>query len=196
MIISNLTELNSIDDSCYMPVDVAGDAKKIKATLLTPVIENNLTTSVSGHVLDASQGKILNDAIEANAQTLETMQASIDNQIIFKSEPWILYRTRTDNAHYAAYPSTANEVMVAAWDNTEGSVFTSLFIPGAQTDAFYLHLGGFYQLSYERFGRVYIQVDPENNRCGDVKGIVKFDTATGIQTLSTSSDWTTQIWYR
>lgn len=196
MIISDLTELQSVDNSCYMPMDVAGDAKKIQATLITPVIENNLTTSVSGHVLDAAQGKILNDAIEANAQTLSTMQGRLDNRDIFKAEPWILYRTRTDNAHYISYPSTAKEVLVAAWDNTEQSIFTSLFIPGQQTDTFYLHLGGFYRASPEKFAHIYIEVQPANNRCADVKGCYEFDSDSVGHNLSTSSDWSTQIYYR
>jgi len=198
MIISDLPEKTNIDSSYYLPLDISGDAKKISADKVLPHIANNLTTTNVQYALDASQGKVLNDLILANAATLDTMQASIDVGFIFKAQPWQLYRTRTTNNGYLAYPSDANEVMVCTWDNTNLTVFSSLFIPGEQTASFNLLLGGYYQLqsSNRNNAYVYITVDPANNRVSNITGSINFNTSSYDTDITTNSDWTTQIWYR
>lgn len=198
MIISNLPEKTSIDNTYYLPLDISGDAKKISADKVLPHIANDLTTTDVQYSLDASQGKVLNDLILANTATLDTMQASIDAGVIFKAQPWTLYRRRTVNNVYIAYPSDANEVMICAWENTDLTVFTSLFIPGEQTASFNLLLGGYYQLisSNRHNAYVYIPVDPTNHRVSNIKGSINFGTTGYDADITTSGDWTTEVWYR
>ena len=199
MIIADLPEKSSLDSSYYLPLDISGDAKKISADKVLPHIANNLTTTDVNYALDATQGKILNDLILANTATLNTMQASIDAGVVFKAQPWTLYRTRSANNVYIAYPSDANEVMICAWDNTDLTVFTSLFIPGEQAEDFNLHLGGYYQPinSYQDYYQayIYIPVDITNHRVSNISGTIVYGDSTEIH-LYTGSDWTTQVWYR
>lgn len=198
MIIQDLPEKSNIDSSYYLPMDVSGDAKKISADKVLPHIANNLTTTDIQYSLDASQGKVLNDLILANTATLDTMQASIDAGIIFRAQPWTLYRSREVNNVYVAYPTDANEVMVCAWDNTDLTVFTSLFIPGQQTGTFNLFLGGYCQPngSNRNNAYVYVPVDTTNHRLSNIKGTINFNTPNYDTDLNTSSDWSTQVWYR
>jgi len=197
MIITNLPEQTSLDNSYYLPMDISGDAKKISADKVLPHIANDLITTDIQYSLDAYQGKVLNDLILANTATLDTMQAVIDVGVIFKAQPWTLYRTRSANNVYIAYPSDANEVMICAWDNTDLTVFTSLFIPGEQTGTFNLMLGGYGQQNGSNYysAYIYIPVDTENHRVSNISGAVAYNTSTET-TLTTSSDWTTQVWYR
>ena len=199
MIISDLPEKSSLDSSYYLPLDISNDAKKISADKVLPHIANNLTTTDVQYALDATQGKILNDLILANSATLGTMHASIETGLFFKAQPWTLYRTRSANNVYIAYPSDANEVMVCAWDNTDLTVFTSLFIPGEQAEDFNLFLGGYYQPrdSYSEYyqANVYIPVDVTNHRVSNITGTICYGDSTEYQ-LYTGSDWSTQIWYR
>jgi hypothetical protein len=196
MKISDLPERTNIDNTYYLPMDVSGDAKKISASKVLPHIANDLTTTDIQYSLDAAQGKVLNDLILANAATLDTMQASVDAGVIFRAQPWVLYRERTANNVYIQYPSDANEVMICAWDNTDKTVFSSLFIPGEQTGTFNLLLGGYYQPngSDKYTAYVYIPVDTTNSRVSNISGSVT--DATVSITINTSSDWTTQVWYR
>lgn len=197
MIISDLPEKTTLDSSYYLPMDISGDAKKISADKVMPHIANDLITTDIQYSLDAYQGKVLNDLILANTATLDTMQAAIDVGVIFKAQPWTLYRTRSANNVYIAYPSDANEVMICAWDNTDLTVFTSLFIPGEQTGTFNLMLGGYGQQNGSNYysAYIYIPVDTENHRVSKISGAVAYNTSTET-TLTTSSDWTTQVWYR
>lgn len=197
MIISDLPEKTNIDSTYYLPMDISGDAKKISADKVLPHIANNLTTTDINYSLDASQGKILNDLITANANSLATMQASIDAGFTYISQPWQLYRSRTANNVYVSYPTDANEIMVCAWDNTDLTVFTSLFIPGAQTGTFILFLGGYYQPNgANRYAAyIYVPVDTDNHRLSNITGSVSDNTSSEIN-ITTASDWTTQIWYR
>lgn len=198
MIIADLPEKTILDNTYYLPLDIGGDAKKISADKVLPHIANDLTTTDIQYSLDASQGKVLNDLILANTATLDTMQASVDAGVIFRAQPWTLYRRRTVNNVYIAYPSNANEVMICAWENTDLTVFTSLFIPGEQTASFNLLLGGYYQLiSSKRYNAyVYIPVDPTNHRVSNIKGSINFGTTGYDADITTSSDWTTEVWYR
>ena len=197
MIISDLPEKTTLDSSYYLPMDISGDAKKISADKVLPHIANDLTTTDIQYALDASQGKVLNDLILANTATLDTMQASIDVGVIFKAQPWQLYRTRSANNVYIAYPADANEVMICAWDNTDLTVFTSLFIPGEQTGTFNLGLGGYCQPSGSNYysAYIFIPVDTTNHRVSNISGAVAYNTSTET-TINTSSDWSTQVWYR
>ena len=197
MIISDLPEKTTLDNTYYLPLDISGDAKKISADKVMPHIANNLTTTDVQYALDASQGKVLNDLILANTATLDTMQASIDAGVIFRAQPWTLYRRRSANNVYIAYPSDANEVMICAWDNTDLTVFTSLFIPGVQTGTFNLMMGGYCQPNGSNYysAYIYIPVDTTNHRVSNISGAVAYNTSTETH-LSTSSDWSTQVWYR
>lgn len=197
MIISDLPEKTTLDSSYYLPIDISGDAKKISADKVMPHIANDLTTTDIQYALDASQGKVLNDLILANAATLDTMQAAIDVGVIFMAQPWTLYRTRTANNVYIAYPADANEIMICAWDNTDLTVFTSLFIPGEQTGTFNLGLGGYCQPNGSNYysAYIFIPVDTTNHRVSNICGSVAYGTSAETN-LSTSSDWTTQVWYR
>lgn len=197
MIISDLPEKTTLDNTYYLPLDISGDAKKISADKVMPHIANNLTTTDVQYALDASQGKVLNDLILANTATLDTMQASIDAGVIFRSQPWTLYRRRSANNVYIAYPSDANEVMICAWDNTDLTVFTSLFIPGVQTGTFNLMMGGYCQPSGSNYysAYIYIPVDTTNHRVSNISGAVAYNTSTET-TINTNSDWSTQVWYR
>jgi hypothetical protein len=197
MIISDLPEKTTLDNTYYLPLDISGDAKKISADKVMPHIANNLTTTDVQYALDASQGKVLNDLILANTATLDTMQASIDAGVIFRAQPWTLYRRRSANNVYIAYPSDANEVMICAWDNTDLTVFTSLFIPGVQTGTFNLMMGGYCQPSGSNYysAYIYIPVDTTNHRVSNISGAVAYNTSTET-TINTNSDWSTQVWYR
>ena len=197
MKISDLPEKTNIDNAYYLPLDVSGDAKKISADKLLPHIANDLTTTDIQYSLDAVQGKVLNDLILANAATLNTMQASVDAGVIFRAQPWTLYRERTVNNVYIKYPSDANEVMICAWDNTDKTVFSSMFIPGEQTGTFNLLLGGYYQPngSNKYTAYVYIPVDTANSRVSNIGGAIADNTSLSTD-INTSSDWTTQVWYR
>lgn len=197
MIISDLPEKTTLDNTYYLPLDISGDAKKISADKVMPHIANDLTTTDIKYSLDASQGKILNDLILANTATLDTMQASIDAGVIFRAQPWTLYRRRSANNVYIAYPSDANEVMICAWDNTDLTVFTSLFIPGVQTGTFNLMMGGYCQPSGSNYysAYIYIPVDTTNHRVSNISGAVAYNTSTEV-TINTNSDWSTQVWYR
>lgn len=197
MIISDLPEKTTLDNTYYLPLDISGDAKKISADKVMPHIANNLTTTDVQYALDASQGKVLNDLILANTATLDTMQASIDAGVIFRAQPWTLYRRRSVNNVYIAYPSDANEVMICAWDNTDLTVFTSLFIPGVQTGTFNLMMGGYCQPSGSNYysAYIYIPVDTTNHRVSNISGAVAYNTSTET-TINTNSDWSTQVWYR
>lgn len=197
MIISDLPEKTTLDNTYYLPLDISGDAKKISADKVMPHIANNLTTTDVQYALDASQGKVLNDLILANTVTLDTMQASIDAGVIFRAQPWTLYRRRSANNVYIAYPSDANEVMICAWDNTDLTVFTSLFIPGVQTGTFNLIMGGYCQPSGSNYysAYIYIPVDTTNHRVSNISGAVAYNTSTET-TINTNSDWSTQVWYR
>ena len=197
MIITDLPEATNLDNSFYLPLDISGDAKKISADKVLPHIVNDLTTTDIQYSLDASQGKILNDLILANTATLDTMQAAIDVGVIFKAQPWTLYRSRSANNVYIAYPSDANEVMICAWENTDLTVFTSLFIPGVQTGTFNLMMGGYDQQNGSNYhsAYVYIPVDTTNHRVSNISGSVAYNTATET-TINTNSDWSTQVWYR
>lgn len=197
MIISDLPEKTTLDNTYYLPLDISGDAKKISADKVMPHIANDLTTTDIKYSLDASQGKILNDLILANTATLDTMQASIDAGVIFRAQPWTLYRRRSANNVYIAYPSDANEVMICAWDNTDLTVFTSLFIPGVQTGTFNLMMGGYCQPSGSNYysAYIYIPVDTTNHRVSNISGAVAYNTSTET-TINTNSDWSTQVWYR
>lgn len=197
MIISDLPEKTTLDNTYYLPLDISGDAKKISADKVMPHIANDLTTTDIKYSLDASQGKILNDLILANTATLDTMQASIDAGVIFRAQPWTLYRSRSANNVYIAYPSDANEVMICAWDNTDLTVFTSLFIPGVQTGTFNLMMGGYCQPSGSNYysAYIYIPVDTTNHRVSNISGAVAYNTSTET-TINTNSDWSTQVWYR
>ena len=197
MIISDLPEKTTLDNTYYLPLDISGEAKKISADKVMPHIANNLTTTDVQYALDASQGKVLNDLILANTATLDTMQASIDAGVIFRAQPWTLYRRRSANNVYIAYPSDANEVMICAWDNTDLTVFTSLFIPGVQTGTFNLMMGGYCQPSGSNYysAYIYIPVDTTNHRVSNISGAVAYNTSTET-TINTNSDWSTQVWYR
>jgi len=197
MIITDLPEATNLDNSFYLPLDNSGDAKKISADKVLPHIANDLTTTDIQYSLDASQGKVLNDLILANAATLDTMQAAIDVGVIFKAQPWTLYRSRSANNVYIAYPSDAHEVMICAWDNTDLTVFTSLFIPGEQTGTFNLTMGGYGQPNGSNYysAYVYIPVDTTNHRVSNISGAVAYNTSTET-TINTNSDWSTQVWYR
>lgn len=197
MIISDLPEATNLNNSFYLPLDISGDAKKISADKVMPHIANDLTTTDIKYSLDASQGKVLNDLILANTATLDTMQATIDVGLIFKAKPWTLYRTRSANNVYIAYPSDANEVMICAWDNTVQTVFTSLFIPGEQTGTFNLTMGGYGQLVGSNYysAYIYIPVDTTNHKVSNISGAVAYNVSAETK-LNTSSDWSTQVWYR
>ena len=192
-----MPEKTTLDNTYYLPLDISGDAKKISADKVMPHIANNLTTTDVQYALDASQGKVLNDLILANTATLDTMQASIDAGVIFRAQPWTLYRRRSANNVYIAYPSDANEVMICAWDNTDLTVFTSLFIPGVQTGTFNLMMGGYCQPSGSNYysAYIYIPVDTTNHRVSNISGAVAYNTSTET-TINTNSDWSTQVWYR
>lgn len=198
MIISDLNELNAIDSSCYTPVDVSGDTKKIQASLLTPNIANNLTTTSAGYVLDAAQGKALNDAIQANAEDIAEMDATVNAGTIFNAQPWTLSTERSSNSSAISYPSDANEIMIVAWDNDVNEYFTGIFIPGMTSDTVNLLLGGYYQYSSGGlFARVYVSVNPTAYTVGSVAGMIRYDVSASTATqIGTSSSWSTQIWYR
>lgn len=199
MIISELTETNTVDG--YVPVDVSGDTKKISGSLLTASIANNLTTNVSGYVLDATQGKALNDQIQANAASIAAIDTGITAGTYIKSQPWALYAERSTNSDSLSYPSDANEIMIVAWDNDVDEYYMSTYIPGMTTDTVRLLLAGYCQdplnASYQIFGYIHTSINPTDHTVAALAGRVRYQTTTGNSiTLSTSSNWSTQIWYR
>lgn len=200
MIISDLTELNTIDSACYMPIDVSGDAKKIQASLLTSNIANNLTTTDDGYVLDAVQGKALNDNITVNAEAIADMETSITARTFYKSQPWALYTERSGNNTTLYYPSDANEIMIVTWENSIEEYFSAVYIPGMTSDALQLFLGGYYQgtIWYSaRFITLWVTINPSDNSVGSITGFIKPTTAdNSAAQINTSSNWSTQIWYR
>ena len=108
MKIEQLTEKTVIDSSSYMPMDVSGDARKIKANKVGAAIANNLTTTEAGYVLDATQGKALSDLISANATAIRQMSTAAQSYTIYKSKPWTYYTKRTNNNTDLNYPTTAS----------------------------------------------------------------------------------------
>lgn len=198
MKISDLTELQTVDG--YMPVDVAGDTKKIDAELLAPDIANNLTTTSTGYVLDARQGKALNDQIQTNAATIASMDSTVESGMVFKSKPWSLYASRANNTAALNFPSDANEIMIVAWENSIEEYFTGIYIPGMISDAMQMLLGGYYQgttWTSARFARITTTITPSSNTVGTIAGYIKPTTsADSAVQITTSSDWSTQIWYR
>lgn len=198
MKISDLTELQTVDG--YMPVDVAGDAKKIDAALLAPNIANNLTTTSAGYVLDARQGKALNDQIQTNAATIASMDSTVESGMVFRSKPWTLYSSRANNTAALNFPSDANEIMIVTWENSIEEYFTGIYIPGMISGARQMLLGGYYQgttWTSARFARITTTITPSSNSVGTIAGYIKPTTAddSAVQ-INTSSDWSTQIWYR
>lgn len=197
MNISDLPEKTSVDSSYYLPMDISNDAKKISADKVLPHIANDLITTDINYSLDASQGKVLNDLIIANSNTLATMEASVNAGFTFISQPWELYRSRATNNTYVSYPTDAHEVLVCAWENTDLTVFSSLFIPGAETGTFNLFLGGYYQPngSNRYAAYIYVPVDTVNHRLSNISGSISYNTSSEIH-LHTGSDWSTHVWYR
>lgn len=198
MKIEQLTEKTVIDSSSYMPMDVSGDARKIKANKVGAAIANNLTTTEAGYVLDATQGKALSDLISANATAIRQMSTAAQSYTIYKSKPWTYYTKRTNNNTDLNYPTTASEIMVIAYENNTQLYFSSIFLPSMITSNCYFHLGGFWQqkgTDSSGFDRAHIMCYLTTTQVQRLYGKRKKKNEDEV-TLSTSSSWTTEIWYR
>lgn len=198
MKIEQLTEKTVIDSSSYMPMDVSGDARKIKANKVGAAIANNLTTTEAGYVLDATQGKALSDLISANALAIRRMSTAAQSYTIYKSKPWTYYNKRTNNNTNMNYPTTASEIMIIAYENNTQLYFSSVFLPSMITSNCYFHLGGFWQQKGEDssgFDKAHIMCYLTTTQVQRLYGKRKKKNEDEV-TLSTSSSWTTEIWYR
>lgn len=198
MKISDYTETISVTG--YTPMDVSGTAKKININKIAPDIANNLTTTTAGKVLDATQGKALNDRITANASDIAQMDVDVHSYKLFKSKPWVLYDERSVNSSDLSYPSSAKEVMIVAKENTLGILYSSFFVPAMITSESYLVLGGYYQgttWDSANCAFIYVTINPTTYKVKNVGGCLK-DSGLSVANynLSTSSAISTQVWYR
>lgn len=128
MRIADFPEITTYDESCYMPLDIAGATFKTKVDNITPDIANNVSTTTEGYVWAARQGKLLKDKIDENTQGIAESNGVITQGIVVDSDPWILYQSRDNNTDTLYYPRTAKEILISV--EYSGFVHNSVCIPG------------------------------------------------------------------
>lgn len=198
MKIEQLTEKTVIDNNIFMPMDVSGDARKIKANKIGATIANNLTTTEAGYVLDATQGKVLSDQISANATAISQMTTAAESYAIYKSKPWTFYDSRSVNNTNMEWPTTANEIMIIAYENNYPLYFSSIFIPSMITEECYLHLGGFWQqksAGSSGFEKANVKCCIDTTYVKSLSGKRKHQYESEGY-INPSGSWSTEIWYR
>lgn len=146
MLITELPEVTTYDDSCYMPIDVDGATYKTQVNNITPNIANNFSTYDAGYVLDASKGKALNDAITANSTGISNSNNTLTNGIVVGVGNWILHESRNANGTQLHYPRNAKEVLISISydDGINGNfVYNAIFLPGTIQGNILLQMGGY-----------------------------------------------------
>lgn len=147
MRIADLPESTTYDESCYMPLDLAGATYKTKVDNVTPNIANNVQTTSDGFVWAARQGKLLKDRIDANTQGIAETNGTVTQGVVVENDPWTLYQSRTNNTDTLYYPRTAKEILISV--EFKGFVHNAVYVPGTYTtETVRLQLAGYYSTSY------------------------------------------------
>lgn len=171
MRIADLPESTTYDESCYMPLDVAGATYKTKVDNVTPNIANNVQTTSEGYVWAARQGKLLKDRIDENTQGIAETNGTVTQGIVVDSTPWTLYQSRDNNTDVLYYPRTAKEILITVeLPSYNNIVLNAVFVPGAfayLTGNLMIHMGGWY---YGNGNRYKIQVNYTTRSIGSVSG--------------------------
>ena len=140
MRIADLPEATTFDESCYMPLDIAGATYKTKVDNITPNIADNVTTTTEGFVWAARQGKLLKDRIDENTEGISESNGVVTQGIVVDSDPWTLYQSRDNNTDTIYYPRTAKEVLISV--EFGNYVYNSVYIPGVFTENIRLYIAG------------------------------------------------------
>ena len=140
MRIADLPETTTYDESCYMPLDIAGATYKTKVDNITPNIADNVTTITEGFVWAARQGKLLKDRIDENTEGIAESNGVVTQGIVIDSDPWTLYQSRDNNTDTLYYPRTAKEILITVEFN--GFVYNAVYVPGVFTENINLYVAG------------------------------------------------------
>lgn len=200
MKINELPTASTVDNTYYIPLDVSGDTKILNAGDVLPVIANNLTTTTAGSILDASQGKALDDAITANTTAINAITSTANAVTFYKAQRWQLNGERDVNNVYLYYPPSANEVLIVAYENTDKIIFSAIFVPAMITADTYLFLGGYWEgegVNSSRVGSFRVKLIYNGYKVSNISGAYKVSSGTSVFTdVTTSSDWSTKVYYR
>lgn len=177
MRIADLPESTTYDESCYMPLDIAGATYKTKVDNVTPNIANNVQTTAEGFVWAARQGKLLKDRIDANTQGIADSNGVVTSGIVIDSDPWTLYQSRDNNTDTLYYPRTAKEILITVSETyydyihsgTFEYIFNAVYIPGAFTLNVHLQVAGWYSGSYGR-RTIEVPISSVTRAIGSVRG--------------------------
>lgn len=129
MIVSNLPVTTEYDSTCCTPIDIDGATYKTSIDHITPTVANNLTTTSSGYVLDARQGKVLSDAIASNTSDVSGETTIANTGYVVNAGAWTLYESRNTNDTIIYFPRTAKEVLISVSYYSQG-LFNAIYLPG------------------------------------------------------------------
>lgn len=188
-----ITDLPTTTDvTGYMPIDIDGATYKTPVDVITPNVANNLSTTAEGYVLDARQGKALNDAVTENTSDIATTQNTVNTGIVVDTDQWTLYQSRTANGTTLYYPRNAKEVLISV--STGTLLVNAIFLPGILTENITLQLGGYYyrlaSFSSGFYGYLTINIAYETRAVFNVGGVLDGNS------ISSSASYTTKVYYR
>jgi hypothetical protein len=171
MRIADLPESTTYDESCYMPVDVAGATYKTKVDNVTPNVANNVQTTAEGYVWAARQGKLLKDRIDKNTQGIAETNGTVTQGVVVKNDPWTLYQSRDNNTDVLYYPRTAKEILITVeLPSYYNFVMNAVYVPGVfafLTGNIMIHMGGWY---YGNGEYLKIRINYVTRSIGSVEG--------------------------
>ena len=136
MQINNLPASNSFSSTDVLPIEINGVTYKVTGATLAAALQtlgnyltpdnvaNNLTTTAAGSVLDARQGKVLNDKINATQSGLAII---VDGDTASMAVPVGGYAYIKNNTHGLAeglYTNTSSGAFPASGGTADGTVFT------------------------------------------------------------------------
>ena len=170
MEINGLPEMPS-EETGYLIAD-DGTTYKISTDTLKGTVVNNLTETTTGKILDARQGRILNNDNTDNVAALISLNAIIDADISADKsmQAFRLPGTDTDNK----IPSNASDMLLMVTQtandyNRTTTVYTKLYTPAFGTEKD-VTLGGYVNgSSYYRFT---VKANP-----GGTNSVVTSDTS-------------------
>ena len=145
MQISNLPASNSFSSTDVLPIEINGVTYKVTGATLAAALQtlgnylttenvaNNLTTTAAGSVLDARQGKALNDKINATqsgvAIIVDGDTASMDVSV----GGYAYIRGNTRGLAEGLYINTSSGVFPTSGGQADGEVFTHVSGGGLNT---------------------------------------------------------------
>lgn len=177
MEINELPEMPS-EENGYLICD-DGTTYKISTDTLRGTVVNNLTETTTGKILDARQGRVLNNANTDNVAGLIAVNAIIDADISAEKTPQGFRLPGTDTKN--KIPSNCSDMLLTVTDvfTSMKIMFTKLYNPAFGSEKKF-NVGGYH--SGSSYYRITVTANP-----GSTNYTVSADTSTNSGTLDKSN---------